>query len=245
MVDQFSPNSVNTLCIDIGGSHLKAAIVAADGAILGEEVRIVTPVADAPPAMILTLAEFVAQLGPYDRVAVGFPGAIRHGKALTAPNIGGVKWRDFPLQQALQAKLGRPVRVANDATVQGLGVIAGQGVECTLTFGTGMGFAVFENGVPGPHLELSRHPAHKDKNYDEYVGNAEYKRIGGKRWNKRVRRVIEQVKILVNYDTLYLGGGNAVHIDFVTPSDARIVPNLSGVTGGIKLWNAELDPLFA
>jgi polyphosphate glucokinase len=244
-VDQSRPSPAKTLCIDIGGSHLKAAVVLPDGVMVGDEVRIVTPVTSGPPMMVEAIAGFVAPLGAFDRVAVGFPGAVRAGVVQTAPNIKGMGWHNFPLQDALRDRLGKPVRLANDATVQGLGVIKGEGVECTITFGTGMGFALFDEGVPGPHLELSQHPARNKKTYDQYVGRAEHDRIGLKRWNLRVRRVIEQVKVLVNYDVLYIGGGNAKHISFVVPPDVKIVSNTSGITGGIKLWNPTLDALFA
>jgi polyphosphate glucokinase len=238
------PDSAKTLCIDIGGSHLKAAVVLPDGAVVGDEVRIPTPATTGPPMMVEAIAGFVAPLGAFDRVAVGFPGAVRAGVVQTAPNIKGMGWHNFPLSDALRDRFGKPVRLANDATVQGLGVIEGKGVECTITFGTGMGFALFEDGIPGPHLELSQHPARNRKTYDQYVGRVEHDRIGLKRWNKRVRRVIEQVRVLVNFDVLYIGGGNARHISFVVPPDVRIVPNVSGITGGIHLWEHRLDSCF-
>lgn len=244
-MDQPSPGPARTLCIDIGGSHLKAAIVGDDGSMAGNEARIVTPAVGGPEMMIDALAALIAPLGGFDRVSVGFPGAVRKGIVQTAPNISGEGWRNFPFQAALQGRFGRPVRLANDATVQGLGVIEGKGIECTVTFGTGMGFALFDDGIPGPHLELSQHPARNRKTYDQYVGRAEHDRIGLKRWNRRVRRVIGQVRVLVNFDLLYIGGGNARHISFVLPPDVRIVPNASGITGGIRLWQPRLEAAFA
>ena len=56
--------------------------------------------------------------------------------------------------------------------MQGLGVIAGRGLECVITLGTGMGFALFQDGRPAPHLELSQHPLRGRRTYDRYIGNA-------------------------------------------------------------------------
>ena len=102
--------------------------------------------------------ELVGPLGRFQRISIGFPGVVRGGRVLTAPNLGTEAWHGFPLAAALAERLGAPARLANDATVQGLGVIAGHGLECVITLGTGMGFALFEDGRPGPHLELSQHP---------------------------------------------------------------------------------------
>ncbi len=64
----------------------------------------------------------------------------------------------------------------NDAEVQGLGIIVGQGLEVVLTLGTGLGSAMFSNGGPTPHLELAHHPIRKDETYNDYVGNATHGR---------------------------------------------------------------------
>ena len=243
-MDQSGPEAIRTLCIDIGGTHVKAAIVTPDGAMSGGQIRMTTPAVPGPEAMVEALAGFVAPLAPLDRIAVGFPGAIRRGHILTAPNIHGKGWAHFPFEAALAARLERPVRLANDATVQGLGVIEGQGIECTITFGTGMGFALFEEGVPGPQMELGQHPARHKKTYDQYVGRTEHDRVGLDRWNRRVQRVINQIRTLVNYDTLFIGGGNASDVRFSLPPDVRIVANVSGIIGGIELWQARLDHRF-
>src|ERR1700736_5704958 len=97
----------------------------------------------------------------------------------------------------------------NDASIQGLGVITGRGLECVLTMGTGMGFALFQDGQIAPHLELSQHPIRKRKTYHEYVGEAALEAIGRGRWSKRVRNIIGILETVITYDTLYIGGGNA------------------------------------
>jgi len=178
----------------------------------------------------------VAPLGDYDRVSVGFPGAIKNGHVLTAPNLGNKRWAGFELEAALSKVLGKPVRLANDADMQGLAVISGKGLEMIITLGTGFGTGMYVDGRLAPHIELGRHPSRKGKSYDEYVGNAARKRVGDRKWNKRVKRAIAQIRDLVNFDHLYVGGGNAKKIDFTPGADITIVPNTAGMAGGAGLW---------
>jgi polyphosphate glucokinase len=227
---------VRTLCLDIGGSHVKGAMVTPDGQIIGQPVSEPTPTGDGPTGMIAAIVRMVEPLGPAARVSVGFPGAVRDGIVLTAPNIGGPEWRRVPLADMLSERLGRPVRLANDATVQGLGAIAGHGLECAITLGTGMGFALFDHGRPGVHLEMGQHAAHKSRTYDEYVGHTALEKAGARRWNRRVARTIDRLRVLVNFDLLYIGGGNARQIDFGLPPDVHIVSNAMGIIGGVRLW---------
>src|SRR4030088_3127522 len=102
----------------------------------------------------------------------------------------------------LAEALGKPVRMLNDASIQGLGVITGRGLECVLTMGTEMGFALFQDGQIAPHLELSQHPIRKRKTYDEYVGEVALETVGRWRWTKRVRNIIGIFETVINYDML-------------------------------------------
>ncbi|MCW8306117.1 ROK family protein [Acidiphilium sp. PA] len=226
-----------TLGIDVGGSHIKAALVAPDGALLTNYERVVTPLGRKPDVIVDTINTLVAPLGRFDRVSVGFPGATREGTVLTAPNLGNDLWHGFKLAERLSARLARPVRLANDATVQGLGAIAGRGLECTITLGTGMGFALFTDGIPAPHLEMGQHNAHKRYSYDQYVGHAALSRDGVKKWNKHVLRTVDALRVLVNFDLLYIGGGNVTAINFALPADVHLVSNETGITGGVRLWD--------
>lgn len=233
-----------TLAIDVGGTHLKAGVLAPEGRMAAGPVRVATPNPGTPDAVTEALTKLVLPLGTFGRVSVGFPGVVRTGRVLTAPNLGNKAWHDFPLAQTLTERLGAPTRLANDATVQGLGVITGRGLECVITLGTGMGFGLFEEGRPGPHLELSQHPVHGGKTYDAYIGNAARQDAGRKRWSRRVHRAIGVIATLTNFDTLYVGGGNARHIAGELPNNVRVVSNEAGITGGIRLWDAKLDDMF-
>ena len=234
----------STLAIDIGGSHLKASVLDASGAEIVKHVEVLTP-HPAPPKRIVALIDgMVRTLPAFDRISVGFPGVVRDGRVITAPNLGSADWGGFPLAAELARRWRKPARMLNDAEVQGLGVIAGKGLECVLTLGTGMGSALYRDGELMPHLELGQHPVWRGKTYDGYVGEAALEEKGVRKWNRRVRRVIDIVSTLTNYDRLYLGGGNAKQIDFELPPNVTVVSNEAGITGGIRLWDPSLDRFF-
>ena len=234
-----------TLAIDVGGTRLKAGLLDQAGAMVAGPNRVDTPPHPNPGVVVDALVGLAGPLGDFDRISVGFPGVVRAGQVVTAPNLGTPEWRLFPLAAALADKLGKPVRILNDAEVQGLGVIAGKGLECVITLGTGMGFALFQDGRPAPHLELSQHPIHKGKTYDKFIGVAAFKEVGASRWNRRLQRVLACITTLVGFDTLYIGGGNAKQVALKLPSNVRLVSNEAGITGGVRLWDKALDSTFA
>jgi len=231
------PTGPVTLALDIGGSGLKAARLDRDGALIGTTLRISTPQPSPPAVVVPALAGMANSLGTFDRISVGFPGVVKSGQVFTAPNLGTKEWAGFDLATALRDLLGAPVRVENDASVQGLGVIAGTGLECVITLGTGFGFALYQDGRLAPHLEMSQHIARGKKTYDEYLGVAALKRVGRTRWNRRVERMLVQLRTVVNFDRLYIGGGDATKLDFALAADTKIVSNSAGLTGGVQLWN--------
>ena len=234
-------NQLRTLAIDVGGTGIKAALLDDGGTILGERQRVPTPPKPVTPeALISAIDRVVAPIGTFDRVSVGFPGYVRDGRIITAPNLGTETLAGLDLQARLAEHLGKPVRVLNDADVQGFGAIAGRGIEMVLTLGTGAGTAIFRNGEVIPHLELAHHPISGKKTYDEYIGNAARRKKGGKAWNKRVAKVVDILREVVRFDHLYIGGGNDKDISFPLPADVTIVPNTDGLTGGIRLWQHDL-----
>lgn len=233
-----------TLAIDIGGSNLKAGLLDRDGAMVGKRVKVPTMHPSPPDQVVPALVGLAKQLGPYDRVSVGFPGLIKNVTVQTAPNLGTKDWAGFDLAGTLHAQLGKPVRMLNDATVQGLGVISGQGLECVITLGTGFGFALYQDGRLAPQLEMSQHVIRKDMTYDEYVGVEALRKVGQRRWEGRVERVLAQLRAVVNFDMLYIGGGDAQELQLKLPKDIKVVPNSAGITGGVRLWDSKLDDSF-
>jgi polyphosphate glucokinase len=227
---------MKTLAIDVGGSHLKASVLNEDGTPMVDRVRVDTPVGAPPDAVVGALVELVEPLPPFDRVSVGFPGVIRNGTVLTAPNLDNEDWKGFKLAEALGTKLGKPVKVLNDADMQGMAVIQGHGMEMVITLGTGFGTALFIDGRRGPHLELAHHPFRKGETYDEQLGNAARKRVGKKKWNKRVGRAIDNLRALTYFDHLYIGGGNSKKVTLELDPDVTLVSNAAGIEGGLAAW---------
>ena len=224
-----------TLAVDIGGTGLKVMLLDAHGNPLSERLRTPTPDPATPAKMLSALEKMRKQLSSFDRVSVGFPGVIKHGKVWTAANVSA-EWIGFPLQATLHKRRKRPIHLANDAAVQGYGAISGKGVELTLTLGTGMGSAIFTDGHLCPGLELGHHPWHKGKTYEEYLGRKGLKKLGKKRWNRLLAKAIDQTANTFNWDHLYIGGGNAKEIDFTLPPNVTIISNEDGLFGGVALW---------
>ena len=225
-----------TLAIDVGGSHVKASVLDARGRMLHDRVKVDTPKQLTPQKLVSVIGELVDPLPRFDRVSVGFPGVVRDGVVRTAPNLGTEQFHGFNLARALERKLGKPVRVENDADVQGLAVVKGKGVEMVITLGTGFGSSIFVGGRLGPHLELAHHSFRKDKTYEEELGEAARERDGNESWQKHVLEAIESLRNLTNFDHLYIGGGNARLLDEQLPSDVSIVSNTAGIIGGVRLW---------
>jgi polyphosphate glucokinase len=225
-----------TLAVDIGGSHVKASVLDPRGRMLHERVRVDTPKEVTPQKLVSLIGELVKSLPKFDRVSVGFPGVVRNGVVRTAPNLGTERFHGFNLQRALEKKLHRPVRVENDADVQGLAVVKGKGVELVITLGTGFGSSIFVDGALGPHLELAHHAFRKDKTYEEELGEAARERDGNHTWQKHVLEAIESLRNLTNFDHLYIGGGNSRLLDIDLPRDVTVVSNNAGILGGVRLW---------
>lgn len=235
-------SEARTLAIDIGGTGIKAMLLDASGKPITDRLRAKTPQPSNPKAIIAIIADFAKQLGDFDRVSVGFPGVIKKGVVYTAANLDK-KWIKFDFAGSLSKELGKPVRVANDAVVQGLGAVTGLGVELVITLGTGMGAALYLEGRPIPSLEMGHHPFHKGKTYEDYLGRRALAKEGRKKWNKRLGEAIDQLYRLFYYDRLYIGGGNAAKVTIDLPKDTSIISNEDGILGGLKLWERDLDEL--
>jgi polyphosphate glucokinase len=226
-----------TLSIDIGGSGLKAMLLDPSGKPLSERQRVPTPAIPTPANVLKGLDKLRDLLPEFDRVSVGFPGVIKRGITYTAANLHP-RWALFPLQVELEKRWRKPVRVCNDAAVQGYGAVRGRGVELTLTLGTGMGSALFTEGRLCPGLELGHHPWRK-QTYEDYIGRRGLDKYGHKRWNKFVAEAIVQTEKLFNWDHLYIGGGNTKKLTFKPPKNVTIVSNREGILGGVALWRNE------
>jgi len=225
------------LTFDIGGTGLKAAIVGPTGKILSERQRVATPHPCPPKVMVKALVELAASFTGYDHVAIGFPGYVKAGVVVTAPNLDTKFWAGFALERAMELELGKPVRLLNDADVQGLGVIRGQGLELVCTLGTGFGTAWFRDGELMPHMDLAHFSLDSKHDLDRYIGDKTLKKIGKKRWNKRLAKVIPMLVNVFSYDRLFFGGGNARLVNIDLPKNVFLTSNDAGMEGGAFVWN--------
>ncbi|WP_217602228.1 ROK family protein [Chitinophaga sp. GbtcB8] len=231
--------SGDILAIDVGGSHIKGTILNSKGEWQMDYKRLPTP-KDAKPADVLeVIAELAKDMPDYDKVSVGFPGYVRNGVVYTAPNLGNPNWKNIDLGQRISNLLQQPVRLVNDADQLGLGVVSGKGFELAVTLGTGFGTALLIDGYLLPHLELAHHPVTKEHDYDEYIGSKALEKEGKDKWNKRIAKVLDILKVVFNYDRLYLGGGNAEELDIELDNNIHLFTNKDGIKGGAKLWELE------
>lgn len=234
----YPAKGATTLAIDVGGSGLKAMLLNADGKPVSERQRVVTPDIPAPKPVLEALETLRSLFSHFDRVSVGFPGVIKHGTTYTAANLHP-GWVGFPLQLELEKRWKKPVRVANDAAVQGYGAIRGDGVEMIVTLGTGMGSSLFTEGRLCPGLELGHHPW-KKHTYEDYLGRRGLDKYGKKAWNKFLEEAIAQTAATFNWDHLYIGGGNTKKIEFTPGKNVEIVSNETGLLGGVALWKDDV-----
>ncbi|WP_028050082.1 ROK family protein [Cellulomonas sp. URHD0024] len=243
-----------TLAVDCGGGGIKASVLDSAGTLHAPAVRVATPYPLPPDRLVSTIADIASELPAADRVTVGMPGMIRHGVVVATPHYvtrSGPRsavdpdllaaWTGCDIRAGVEARLGLPTLVLNDAEVHGAGVVSGTGIELVLTLGTGLGSALFDGGQLAPHLELSHAPVRWGVTYDVYIGQNERAHLGDGLWSRRVRRVVEGLRPVFLWDRLYLGGGNARQ---VTPQvlarlgdDVVVVPNQAGIVGGVRAWS--------
>jgi polyphosphate glucokinase len=235
------------LGIDIGGSGVKAAVVdARGGELVSERVRLKTPRPATPDAVLETAARIRRKLDWNGPVGCGFPGTLRDGKVVRAPNLEP-SWIGLDLATALRRSLEADrVAIGNDADAAGLAEIrlgAGRGVRGTvvlLTLGTGIGTAVFTDGVllPGTelgHLEMGGRGAETVASESAKIRN----NWSWKRWSRGLANYLVHLEYLLHVDLFILGGGASKkanrfigHLDEV---GCKIVVaqmgNLAGIVG--------------
>lgn len=241
----------HTLCVDCGGSKLKAVVVDADGSPTSDRVRVATPYPCPPEVFLAALADLVADLPRHDRVSVGIPGLVRDGRVLATPHYVTEAgpftprrpdlveaWSGFEARAALEERFGRPTRVVNDAELVALSVGSGVGYEVVITLGTGMGFAVLHGGRLLPKIELSQAPFRGGRTYDEALGDRARRKAGDEKWTMRVRSAVDALRPVLWWDALFVGGGNVKHLTAALGEDVTVVPNIAGLLGGIRLWDA-------
>ncbi|MDX8050475.1 ROK family protein [Lentzea sp. BCCO 10_0798] len=203
--------------VDIGGSGVKGGLVDLEaGALDGERLRIPTPQPSTPEAVAEVVAEIVEKFQWDGPVGITLPCVVKHGVAHSAANVDK-GWINCDAQQLFAARLKRKpedIVVMNDADAAGIAEMtfgAGVGKNGTvvlLTFGTGIGSAVFLDGklVPNTefgHLQVDGH----DAETRAAASVKEEKDLSWEEWTPRVTRYINVLEDLIWPDLVIAGGG--------------------------------------
>ncbi|HUG53805.1 MAG TPA: ROK family protein [Vicinamibacteria bacterium] len=233
-----------TLAIDVGGSGIKAALIGPQYQLVGKPLRVETPDDLTPRRLLDVLVALAVDPGDYDRVSVGINGLVHRGRIFAIPVTSNPDFRGFDLAESLCNRLGRPVRILNDAQMHGLGFVRGRGVEVVLTLGTGLGTALFIDGTLGPQLQLLPAAGREGRKGGDY-GDRAIEELGRKKWRRRVGRLIELLRQLTNFHHLYIGGGNAEVLKLDLPPDVTIGDNSAALGGAVRMWEWDLEPVRA
>ena len=240
------------LGIDVGGSGIKGAIVDIEtGELVGSRIRISTPEPAKPKQIAAVVSEIADHFDWQGSIGCGFPAAIHNGITLTAANIHD-KWIGTNVEQLFSDATGCPVKVLNDADAAGLAEMrfgAGRdqdGVVLIVTIGTGLGTALFTNGVLLPNAELG-HIEVECKDAELRASDAARKRekLSWKKWGRRFDQYLNRLEKLLWPDLIILGGGVSKKIDKYMPYltvGAQVVParlrNEAGIVGAALAANS-------
>ncbi len=233
------------LGIDIGGSGVKGAPVdTVRGEFLAERVRVPTPQPSDVAAVVEAVAEVAGQFGDYDRVGITFPGVVVDGVTRTAANVDK-SWIGTNIEEVVGEAVGRRVVAVNDADAAGYaeavhGAARGsKGVVLMTTLGTGIGTALFIDGILLPNTELGHIEIEGvDAELRASDGARQREDLGWKKWSKRVNTYLTTMENLFWPDLIIVGGGVSKYHEKFFPHlslRTRVVPaqmlNQAGIVG--------------
>jgi len=217
---------VHPLGIDIGGTGIKGAPVDLErGELAADRYRLETPKGAKPGPVADVVREVAAKHGTTGPVGITFPGVVQRGVILTAANMDK-DWIGMNADALFTEHLGRPGHLMNDADAAGVAEMrygAGRGrdgVVLMITLGTGIGSALFVDGVLVPntefgHIEIDGEDAEKLAS-----GRAQEKeKLGWRDYTKRLTKYLHRVDALVWPDLIIIGGG-------VSKDSAKFLPSL-------------------
>lgn len=233
------------LGIDIGGTGIKGAPVDLErGELTADRFRIPTPEGGAPGDVARVVGEIVAHFETDGPIGCTFPAVIRHGVALTAANVDAA-WIGTDAQALLEGETHRPFVVLNDADAAGIAEIehgAGKGRTGTvvmITLGTGIGSAVFVEGVLLPNTEFG-HLEIRGKSAEQRASEKarEDDDLGWDKWARRLSEVLTNLEALLWPDLFIIGGGVSKKSEKFLPlleTRTEVVPaqllNEAGIVG--------------
>ncbi len=240
------------LGIDVGGSGVKGAPVdTTTGELAGERFRVETPQPATPKAVAEVVGEVAGHFGLPGSIGITMPGVVKDGKLLTAANIDKA-WIGTDAAEIFGAATGRTVTVLNDADAAGIAEMrfgAGKGrtgVVVMITLGTGIGCAVFNDGVLLPNTELGHLEIRgKDGETRASARAREEKNLDWKTWGERVDEYLERLDALLWPDLIIIGGGVSKKADKFFPylsTRAELVvaelQNEAGIVGAALMVHA-------
>ena len=179
----------NILTIDVGGSRVKVMTSR-----VRKKHQFSSGLDLSAKAMVKKIKDLTKDWS-YDVISLGYPGPVIRNRPFAEPHNLGHGWAGFDFARAFD----RPTRVVNDALMQALGSYKG-GLMLFLGLGTGLGSAMIVDGVLAP-MELGHLPYRKGKTFEDYVGAAGLKRLGKKKWQRKVADVVERLAAALHPST--------------------------------------------
>jgi len=237
---------MHALGIDIGGTGIKAAPVDLEtGTFAADRVKIATPRPAVPDAVAEVVEKLVATFSWTGPIGCTFPGVVMNGVTRTAANLDPA-WINLDARSLLSKAAGHDIRLINDADAAGVAEMtfgAGKGEPGTVfmvTFGTGIGSALFVDGVLVPNTEFG-HLEIRGKDAEERASERAKVThdMSWKHWAKNVNEYLDHIEALLSPQLVIVGGGiskqSEKFLPLMTGLQARVIPaallNDAGITG--------------
>lgn len=231
--------------IDIGGSGIKGAVVDVEtGLLTTERLKLPTPQPSPPDAVAKVVVELVHHFGWQGPLGCTFPAVVQNGVARTAANVDQ-SWIGTNIEAVMATATGLPVTAVNDADAAGVAEVKWgaakdvPGLVIMVTLGTGIGTALFYNGVLIPNSELG-HIELDGADYEPRASGAacEREQLSWEKWARRLQRYFSALEFLLRPTLFVVGGGVSRRSEKFLPLlvlDAQIVPakfqNEAGIAG--------------
>lgn len=212
------------LGFDIGGTGIKGALIdVVKGEMVTERLRAMTPQPATPEEIAKTFAHLVEQHNYSGPIGVGFPAVIRQGMAMTASNIDE-SWIGTNAEEVFSGVAGQPVYVLNDADAAGIAEMTFgegrhyQGLVVMITIGSGLGSALFMNGVLIPNTEFGHFKMH-GMIAEKYASNKTRKEqdLTWEEWGKRFNEYLQEMYLYLSPNAFILSGGISKKFDKFEP----------------------------
>ena len=248
---------MHALGIDIGGSGIKAAPVdVTTGKLLADRLKVDTPRPAVPDQVADQVRELTTAFNWSGQVGITFPGVVIDGVTRTAANLDPA-WIGLNTAEFLAKAVGNPVRVLNDADAAGMAEmtfgagVGEQGTVLMLTFGTGIGSALFINGILVPNTEFG-HIEVRGQDAEKRASERakELHNMSWAKWAGHVEEYLQHIEAVLWPSLFIVGGGisrqSEKWVPRLTGIRARIVPaamlNDAGIVGAAMATSSDPVP---